>query len=215
MKQKRWWNHCACVSVLLVGLGVQCFAYAAYGGFAVNKGSSSKAVYSANAADIVSQFLTDKQAKLLVKRHKDIKVVIAYNIDAGKTKSLTHLHGNNYIFYNVYGHVIGVGKTKEDAIALAQSPRVLYFARAGELLSDTIKRWGGYSNQDVFWDSKYDYRLQYSFAFKGELLSKGGALDQLLHSFANQDYSLVAEETQNNVLLIKDRTFRQKPILTV
>lgn len=215
MKQKRCWNRnrCAFVSAILFGLGIQCFAYA---GFAVNQqAQDSEAVYSANASDVVPQFLSEKKAIQLAEKQKGIGVIIAYNIDQGKSKHLSELSPDLFFFYNPYSQKIAAALTREDATALAQVHRQEFFAVAGETLSDTIKRWVAYSGEQpykLYWASQYDYKIQYPYAFHGDLLSKQGPLNQLLSSFANRDFALVAEKSRNNVLVVKDRTFQQKVV---
>lgn len=215
MKHKQCWyrNRCASVSAILLGLGIQCLANA---GFAVNEQQqSAEAVYSANASDVVPQFLTQKKAIALAEKHKDIKIIIAYNIDQNKSKHLSELSPNLYYFYNPYSQKISAALTREDATDLAQVHRQEFFAMAGETLSETIQRWVSYSDEQpykLYWDSEYDYKIQYPFAFHGDLLSRQGPLDQLLASFANRDFALIAEKTRNHVLVVKDRTFKQKVV---
>ena len=215
MKQKRSWrrSRCAFISTVVVGLGIQCFAHA---GFAVNdQKQDAAAVYAANASDAVPKFLSKKEAVRLGEGHKDFKVVIAYNIDEGRSKHLSELPEGVLFFYNPYSQKISAALTKEDAVDLAQVHQQVFFAVAGETLSQTIKRWAlsdETNSYQVYWASDYDYKIQFPFSFHGDLLNKQGPLDRLLESFANRDFALTAEKTPNHVLVIKDRVFQQKVV---
>lgn len=217
VKQKRCWyrNRCAILSAAILGLGIQCYAHA---GFAVNQqGQDAEAVYAANASDAVPKFLSQKKAIALAEKNKDIKIVIAYNIDQGKSEHLSQLSPSLYYFYNPYSQKLSAALTREDATDLAQVCRQEFFAVPDETLSDTVKRWAAYSDAcgepyKLYWASEYDYKIQYPYAFHGDLLAKQGPLDQLLASFANRDFALAAEKTPNHVLLIKDRVFQQKVV---
>lgn len=221
IRVNRGWCRCrySKVMAILLGLGVQCFAHA---GFAVNQDTQSEEVLAANAENLVPQFVTKDQA-LDIEQKETVTVVIA---DVPGYESYVSLNdvpdqGMAVFYYNPYSHKIAIAPTKKEAIALAQINREIFFAQKGESLSATVERWVSFAHDSTcpqytaYWDSPFDYTIQFSGSFFGDLLTPSGALNQLLKSFEQSDYGLQAEVTQNCVIKIEPLSFKQQTVIGV
>lgn len=202
------WNKLACVSTLLVGLGVQCFAHA---GFAVGETQSTEAVYSGNEAE-APQFLTKYEAQDYLRDHDDYVVRVSYALDNGETTTVDQAAEQDFFFENPYSRVLSVAESSSNAIALAQPKPQVFFAMPNETLKQTIQRWGLENGNPVQWQSNIDYRIQYFYEFRGNLTDEGGPLDSILASFMHTHNPLGASIYSNNVIVVEPLKYKANEV---
>lgn len=181
-------------------------------GFAVAGTQSANVVYSGNEMTPMPKFLNKAQAVQLEQKTGD-KVRVAYNIDDGKDKALGDVPDTYYFYYNPYSQIISAAVTSQDAIDLAQVIPQVFFVVKGDTLSSSMQRWAAEAGYQLQWDSDYDYHIQYSYSFHGDLTSQKGPLNELLQSFSNNSESLKASVMGNKVIVIKDNSYTPNAVV--
>jgi len=147
----------------------------------------------------------DKASDYIQKKH--FKLALSYAVSGGKTLNINQLSKLYFYYLNQDTHKIGVAVNREAAKHLTMANDDVYSARRSETLSQTLARWADKAGYQIEWLSAYNYRLQYSYEFIGDLVSSNGPLNQILESIAGSNYALKAEVTENHVILIKDNEY--------
>jgi hypothetical protein len=147
----------------------------------------------------------DKASDYIQKKH--FKLALSYAVSGGKTLNINQLSKLYFYYLNQDTHKIGVAVNREAAKHLTMANDDVYSARRSETLSQTLARWADKAGYQIEWLSAYNYRLQYSYEFLGDLVSSNGPLNQILESIAGSNYALKAEVTENHVILIKDNEY--------
>ena len=209
---KKWRSGCFRFSTLLLAAGLQCYAYA---GFAVNSGGGEpKGIYE-SATTLVPKCGTKEQAVEYYYKHQDkSKVVFAYDLTLGAELSEFPLEGAsslNAFCVNPYTQKIGVASKTKDAMALTQAQPQVFYAVAGESLSQTVTRWAQEQGYSAKWSSPNDFKIQFSHVFYG---SFDQILNELLSSIAasSDGFAVKAVIMKNGVVVFKPNDYQARPV---
>jgi hypothetical protein len=156
--------------------------------------------------EIKSSYVNRDQASDTIEK-KHFQLVLSYAVSGGKTLNINQLSKLYFYYLNQDTQKIGVAVNREAAKHLTMANDDVYSARRYETLSQTLARWADKAGYQIEWLSSYNYRLQYSYEFIGDLVSSNGPLNQILQSIAGSNYALKAEITENHIILIKDNEY--------
>lgn len=208
---KRWRSGCFRLSALLLAAGLQCYAYA---GFAVNSGGDAPAGIYESATTLVPKSVTKEQAiEYYAKNKAKCKVVFGYDLLYGKKEAptLENVSALNAFCINPYTMTIGVGSKVKEAMGLTYSPRRVFYAVAGETLSETVTRWARESGYSAKWSSPDDFKIEFSYVFSGPF---DQSLNELLHSIAasSDGFAVRAIIMKNGVVEFKRNEYQAPPV---
>lgn len=156
--------------------------------------------------ELKAKYLTKNQVSGYLAHHR-YQLVASYAVSGGKPVVMAHLSNVLYYYLNPQSHLIGVAVSKDAAKHLTFANGDVFSARKSETLSETLARWAHDAGYELQWLSAYNYKLQYSYEFVGNLVAADGPLNQILESIAGDNYALKAEVTANRVILIKDNEY--------
>jgi hypothetical protein len=181
-------------------------------GFAIAGADSGDVVFSGNQLTPMPKFLNKAQA-IVLQQQTGNKVRIAYNIDHGQAKSLNDVPETDYFYFNPYSQIISAAVASQDAIDLAQVIPQVFFVIKGDSLSTALHLWAAEAGYQLQWDYDYDYNIQYSYSFHGNLTAKDGPLNQILESFKRGDHAIEASVMGNQVIVIKENTYKPAAVI--
>lgn len=206
-------RHCFRFSALLLGAGLQCYAYA---GFAVNTNIGEPSSIYESPTTIVTKCVSKEQALEFYQKNQDkqYSVVFAYNLNIGEAQSLTleTASPTDSFCINPYTHRIGIAEGAKDAMALTQARPQVFYAVAGETLSATVTRWATEQGYQAKWMAPNDFTVEVSYAFRVPFAE---ALDELLQSIAasSDGFAVKATIMKNGVVVIKENEYQAKPVV--
>ena len=156
--------------------------------------------------EIKSSYVSRDKASNYI-RHKHFQLALSYAVSGGKNLNINQLSKLYFYYLNQETHKVGVAVNRDAAKHLTMANDDVYSARKSETLSQTLARWADKAGYQIEWLSAYNYKLQYSYEFIGDLVSPNGPLNQILQSIAGSNYALKAEITENRIILIKDNEY--------
>lgn len=200
---------CFRFSAFILAACLQCYVYA---GFAVSTGKSEPAGIYESATTLVPKTVSKSQAlEFYLKNKEKYTVVFAYDITLGQSMDLEHASELNAFCINPYTFKIAVASKPKDALALSQSPPQVFYAIAGESLSETVARWSKEQGYISKWSSPNDFKILFTHVFYESFQD---ALDELLSSIAtaSDGFAVKAVIMKNGVVIIKPNEYQAQSV---
>ncbi len=206
---KKLRSYCFRLSTLLLAAGFQCHAYA---GFAVNGENTEPAAIYESATTLVPKSVSKTQAlEFYEKNIEKYSVIFSYDLTLANVQSLDEAPEDAAFAINPYTLKIGVASKVKDALALTQTRPLVFYAVAGESLSQTVTRWAKEQGYSVKWDSANDFKIEFSHAFYGSFQE---SLNELLTSIveSSDGFAVKAVIMKNGVVLIKPNDYKAQSV---
>jgi len=191
-----------------------CMPALSMAGYAVAENNDASVIYSGSNYTPTPKFISQNKA-LETQAQTAALIRIAYPLSKGEDLSLDQLPASEYYYYNTYTNTIAVASNSQDAIDLSQLKPKVFYAVAGQTLSDTLARWAKNNGMQLKYMLEDDYVIQYPYTFYGELTAKSGPLNTLLQSFADTQNAMKATVTKNHVIVITPNTYVPSRIIGV
>ena len=112
-----------------------------------------------------------------------------------------------YFGFNDTDQVVGIAATQKEADYLAKKDIAVFYAKAGQTVSQTIEQWLKPLNIKIYWQLKDDLTIEQSSVFFGELKATDGALMQLLHAGNQAGLHARAVFSANDALVVKPKVY--------
>jgi hypothetical protein len=206
---KKLRSYCFRLSALLLAAGFQCHAYA---GFAVNGENTEPAAIYESATTLVPKSVSKTQAlEFYEKNIEKYSVIFSYDLTLANVQSLDEAPEDAAFAINPYTLKIGVASKVKDALALTQTRPLVFYAVAGESLSQTVTRWAKEQGYSVKWASVNDFKIEYSHAFYGSFQE---SLNELLTSIveSSDGFAVKAVIMKNGVVLVKPNDYKAQSV---
>ncbi len=206
---KKLRSYCFRLSALLLVASLQSHAYA---GFSVNGENSEPAAIYESATTLVPKSVSKGQAlEFYAKNKEKYSIVFSYDLTLANVQVLEDAPEDAAFAINPYTLKIGVASKVKDALALTQTRPLVFYAVAGESLSQTVTRWAKDQGYSAKWSSPNDFKIQFSHAFYGSFQQ---SLNELLSSIvaSSDGFAVKAVIMSNGVVVFKPNDYQAQPV---